>query len=63
VEIPAVPRDAVRIYEDYGFDGDESRRETTECRVILARDSGPEVGMMPAVIHARLKAKKLSIGS
>lgn len=38
VEIPAAPRDAVVIYEDYGFDGDESRRETVECRLILARE-------------------------
>ncbi|WP_146680599.1 DUF3780 domain-containing protein, partial [Escherichia coli] len=28
VEIPAAPRDAVVIYEDYGFDGEDSRRET-----------------------------------
>ncbi|NCB40114.1 MAG: DUF3780 domain-containing protein, partial [Erysipelotrichia bacterium] len=38
VEIPANPKDAVLIYEDYGFDGDEERRETKECRVILARE-------------------------
>lgn len=38
VEIPAAPRDAVAIYEDYGFDGDESRRETVERRLILARE-------------------------
>jgi hypothetical protein len=38
VEISASPREAVRIFEDYGFDGDESRRETTECRSILARE-------------------------
>ena len=38
VEIPVAPRDAVVIYEDYGFDGDESRCETVERRLILARE-------------------------
>jgi hypothetical protein len=38
VEIPAAPRDAIKIHEDYGFDGDEQRRETSECRVLLARE-------------------------
>jgi hypothetical protein len=38
VDIPAKPKVAVSIYEDYGFDGDETRRETTELRVVLARE-------------------------
>ena len=38
VEIPAAPRDAVSIYEDFGFDGDEAYRETVECRLVLARE-------------------------
>ena len=64
VEIPAVPRDAVRIYEDYGFDGDESRRETTECRVILARELWTKIrDDARRDFNARLKAKKLSTGS
>ena len=64
VEIPAIPKDAVRIYEDYGFDGDESRRETTECRVILARELWTKIrDDARRDFNARLKVKKLSTGS
>ncbi len=64
VEIPAIPKDAVRIFEDYGFDGDESRRETTECRVILARELWTKIrDDARRDFNARLKAKKLSTGS
>ena len=64
VEIPAIARDAVFIYEDYGFDGDESRRETTECRVILARELWTKIrDDARRDFNARLKAKKQSTGT
>jgi hypothetical protein len=64
IEIPALPREAVRIYEDYGFDGDESRRETTECRVVLARELWTKIrDDARRDFNARLKAKKQSTGS
>ena len=62
--IPAIARDAVSIYEDYGFDGDESRRETTECRVILARELWTKIrDDARRDFNARLKAKKQSTGT
>ena len=64
VEIPPGTRDAVRIYEDYGFDGEESRRETTECRVILARELWTKIrDDARRDFNARLKAKKQSRGT
>jgi hypothetical protein len=64
VEIPALPREAVRIYEDHGFDGDEARRETTECRVVLARELWTKIrDDARRDFNARLKAKKQSTGS
>lgn len=64
VEIPALPKEAVRIYEDYGFDGDESRRETTECRVVLARELWTKIrDDARRDFNTRLKAKKQSTGS
>ncbi|MFC1851358.1 anti-phage-associated DUF3780 domain-containing protein [candidate division CSSED10-310 bacterium] len=64
VEIPAGPRDAIHIYEDYGFDGDEMKRETTECRVILARELWTKIrDDARRDFNTRLKAKKMSTGS
>jgi hypothetical protein len=64
VEIPTGPHDAIRIFEDYGFDGDESRRETTECRIVLARELWTKIrDDARRDFNARLKAKKLSTGS
>jgi len=64
VEIPATPKDAVRIYEDFGFDGDENRRETTECRVVLARQLWTKIrDDARRDFNTRLKAKKMSTGS
>ena len=64
VEISASPREAVHIYEDYGFDGDENRRETTECRSILARELWTKVrDDARRDFNERLKAKKQSTGT
>jgi len=64
VEIPAAPKEAVLIYEDYGFDGDEDRRETKECRVVLARELWTRIrDEARRDFNTRLKAKKLSVGS
>ena len=64
VEIPTAPREAVLIHEDYGFDGDEGRRETSECRVILARELWNKIrDDARRDFNARLKAKKQSTGT
>ncbi len=64
VDIPAMPQAAVHIAEDYGFDGDGSRRETSECRVILARELWTKIrDEARRDFNTRLKAKKLSTGS
>ena len=64
VEIPTGPRDAVLIFEDYGFEGDENRRETTECRVELARELWTKIrDDARRDFNTRLKAKKQSTGS
>lgn len=63
VEIPAAPRDAVCIYEDFGFDGDEDRRETVECRLVLARELWSKIrDDARRDFNARLKIKKQSAG-
>jgi hypothetical protein len=64
VEVPAAPRDAVCIFEDFGFDGDESRRETIECRLVLARELWTKIrDDARRDFNERLKAKKQSTGS
>ncbi|KAB2440645.1 anti-phage-associated DUF3780 domain-containing protein [Bacillus luti] len=64
VEIPAAPRDAVSIYEDFGFDGDEAYRETVECRIVLARELWTKIrDDARRDFNARLKSKKQSTGS
>lgn len=64
VEIPAGPRDAILIYEDFGFNGDDSRRETTECRVQLARKLWTKIrDDSRRDFNSRLKIKKQSTGS
>lgn len=64
VDIPAAPRDAVRVCEDFGFDGDEVRRETVECRLLLARELWTKIrDDARRDFNTRLKAKKQSTGS
>lgn len=64
VEIPAAPRDAIYIYEDYGFDGDEARRETVERRLVLARELWNKIrDDARRDFNERLKNKKLSTGN
>lgn len=64
VDIPAAPRDAICIYEDFGFDGDELRRETVECRLVLARELWTKIrDDARRDFNARLKNKKQSTGS
>ncbi len=64
VEIPAGPRDAVSIYEDFGFSGDEKQREMVECRVVLARELWTKIrDTARRDFNERLKVKKLSTGS
>jgi hypothetical protein len=64
VEIPAAPQEAVSIYEDFGFDGDEGKRETSECRLILARALWTKIkDEARRDFNARLKTQKQSTGS
>lgn len=64
VEIPVAPRDAIVICEDYGFDGDESRRETVERRLILARELWTKIrDDARRDFNARLKVKKQGTGT
>lgn len=64
VEIPAEPKAAVSIYEAYGFDGGDTRRETIERRVVLARELWTKIrDDARRDFNARLKAKKQSAGS
>lgn len=64
VDIPAAPQEAVYIYEDFGFGEEESRRETVECRLVLARELWTKIrDEARRDFNARLKAKKLSTGS
>lgn len=63
-EIPPAPRDAICIYEDFGFGGDETRRETVECRLVLARELWNKIrDDARRDFNARLKNKKQSTGS
>ena len=64
VEIPTAPRDPIYIYEDFGFDGDEARRETVECRLVLARELWTKIrDDARRDFNTRLKNKKQSTGS
>ena len=64
VVIPEAPRQAVEIYEDFGFEGDESKQETTECRVVLARELWTKIrDDARRDFNARLKRKKLGAGA
>ena len=64
VSIPGGPKDAVTIFEDYGFDGDSNKRETEECRVLLARELWNQIKEESRKqFNERLKIQKLSTGS
>lgn len=64
VEIPVAPRGAVCIYEDYGFDGDEARREAVECRLVLARELWTKIrDDARRDFNTRLKSIKQSTGN
>ncbi len=64
VLIPAAPRDAIEIVEDFGFDGGDARRETEECRVVLARGLWTKIrDEARRDFNARLKQEKMSTGS
>jgi len=64
VEIPVEPRSAVSIYEDFGFDSEDTHRETTERRVILARGLWTKIrDDARRDFNERLKAKKQSTGT
>jgi hypothetical protein len=64
VSIPAAPREAIEIVEDFGFDGGDARRETEECRVVLARELWTKIGdEARRDFNTRLKQEKMSTGS
>lgn len=60
VDIPTSGQESISIYEDFGFDGDESRRETVECRLVLDRQLWTKIrDEARRDFNARLKSKKL----
>lgn len=64
VQIPEAPRQAVEIHEDFGFDGEDERCETSECRVVLARELWSRIrDDARRDFNARLKQKKLGTGT
>lgn len=64
VEIPAGSRESISIHEDYGFDGDEGHRETTDCRVVLARELWTQIrDDARRDFNTRLKSKRQATGS
>lgn len=64
VEIPVGPREAISIYEDFGFDGDDDARETVECRLVLPRELWTKIrDDARRDFNERLKKKKQSTGS
>jgi hypothetical protein len=64
VDIPVAPRDPVKFIEDFGFNGQDGKRETTECRVILARELWSAIREQARVdFNERLKKKKSATGS
>ncbi len=64
VNIPAAPKEAVAIVEEYGFDGDDTKRETEETRIFLARELWNEIKEeVRKVFNERLRAQKMSTGS
>lgn len=64
VEIPPSPNEAIYVYEDFGFDGDELRRETRECRLVLARELWAQIrDEARRDFNTRLKAKKMVTGN
>ncbi|NWH04386.1 DUF3780 domain-containing protein [Desulfobacter latus] len=64
VAVPPGARDAIRIFEDYGFDGDETLQETTICRVTLARELWTQIrDDARRDFNTRLKSKKRSTGA
>ncbi len=63
-DIPAEPGMAVSICEDFGFDGDEAGRESTENRVVLARELWSKIkDDARRDFNERLKAKKQNTGT
>lgn len=63
-EIPIAPRDAISIYEDFGFEGDTNQREKTELRALVARELWTKIrDDARRDFNARLKAKKLPVGT
>ena len=63
-EIPVAPRDAISIYEDFGFEGDVNQREKTECRALIARELWTKIrDDARRDFNTRLKAKKIAVGS
>ena len=64
VDIPSGPRDAVSLYEDYGFEGENNQREKVECRVTLDRELWTKIrDEARRDFNERLKIQKISTGS
>lgn len=63
VDIPRAPREAVGIFEDFGLD-DTADGKPVACRLVLARELWSQIkDDARRAFNARLKAKKLSVGT
>lgn len=64
VVIPPAVDDAVQIFEDYGFNVEESQNEKAVCRITLARELWLKIKEeVRKDFNTRLKVKKESTGS
>lgn len=64
VEVPIGPRDAVSIFEDFGFEGDTNQREKIELRALVARELWTAIrDEARRDFNLRLKEKKHKPGS
>ncbi len=64
VDIPGEPKAAVTVFEDFGFDADEQKRELKEKRVVLARELWNKIkDEARRDFNSRLKAKKQTTGT
>ena len=64
VDVPVGPRDAVSLYEDFGFEGDTNQREKVELRALIARELWAKIrDDARRDFNLRLKEKNLKPGT
>lgn len=64
VDVPIGPRDAVSLFEDFGFEGDTNQREKVELRALIARELWAKIrDDARRDFNLRLKEKNLKPGT